>query len=291
LNWKITGTTTLTGAVVINTTNALSYTSSLSGAGITGYAFLSTLTSTANSQTHTGYDFVVTPVTGGFTGQTYNFFRLRNTTVASGDYYTIGTSQIWNGTQIYDFKFGTATSVVRNSAGAMSLRGGTSATTSMLLFEPTTASSTNNNITFNFTGGTHDIIAGALTRTWTEVLIDTATTAGNGNTINSSVLRIVPSYSVGNCTLNITGIDYNPSITGSGTITHHAVRIRSGLSAFGHTNSPTAFMDIGASVTASSALRIRSGTAPSSPNDGDIWYDGTDIKIRVGGTTKTFTIL
>ncbi|MDQ5930940.1 MAG: Pectate lyase 3 protein, partial [Patescibacteria group bacterium] len=39
-----------------------------------------------------------------------------------------------------------------------------------------------------------------------------------------------------------------------------------------------------------SSLNIPSGTAPSSPVDGDIWFDGTDIKMRIGGTTKTFTL-
>ena len=55
--------------------------------------------------------------------------------------------------------------------------------------------------------------------------------------------------------------------------------------------SGTARLDVGASTTSASALRIRSGTAPTTPNDGDIWYDGTNIYIRVGTTTKTFTII
>lgn len=45
-----------------------------------------------------------------------------------------------------------------------------------------------------------------------------------------------------------------------------------------------------ASTTASASLNIASGAAPTSPNDGDYWYDGTNVKIRVGATTKTFTI-
>jgi hypothetical protein len=56
------------------------------------------------------------------------------------------------------------------------------------------------------------------------------------------------------------------------------------------TTSPTALADIEASTTTRASLRIRSGTAPTSPNDGDIWYDGTNLKMRVGGTTKTFTL-
>lgn len=55
------------------------------------------------------------------------------------------------------------------------------------------------------------------------------------------------------------------------------------------TNTPTARLDIPASVTSAASLRIRSGTAPTSPNDGDIWYDGTDFYGRVGATTKSFT--
>ena len=45
------------------------------------------------------------------------------------------------------------------------------------------------------------------------------------------------------------------------------------------------------SVTARASLRIPSGTAPTSPVNGDIWFDGTDIKMRIGGVTKTFTLL
>ena len=57
------------------------------------------------------------------------------------------------------------------------------------------------------------------------------------------------------------------------------------------TNAPTARLDVPASVTTAASLRIRSGTAPTTPNDGDIWFDGTDIKMRIGGVTKTFTLI
>ena len=45
------------------------------------------------------------------------------------------------------------------------------------------------------------------------------------------------------------------------------------------------------STTASATLRIPSGTAPTSPVNGDIWFDGTDLKMRIGGVTKTFTLV
>jgi hypothetical protein len=48
---------------------------------------------------------------------------------------------------------------------------------------------------------------------------------------------------------------------------------------------------LGAATTAKASLRIPSGTAPTSPVNGDIWFDGTNIKMQIGGVTKTFTLL
>jgi hypothetical protein len=48
---------------------------------------------------------------------------------------------------------------------------------------------------------------------------------------------------------------------------------------------------LGASTTAKASLRIPSGTAPTSPVNGDIWFDGTNIQMRIGGVTKTFTLI
>jgi hypothetical protein len=45
-----------------------------------------------------------------------------------------------------------------------------------------------------------------------------------------------------------------------------------------------------AGTTSNAPIRFLSGVAPTSPTDGDMWYDGTDVKFRVGGTTKTFTL-
>jgi hypothetical protein len=56
-------------------------------------------------------------------------------------------------------------------------------------------------------------------------------------------------------------------------------------------NTPTAALDVKASTTSAAAMRLRSGTAPTTPNDGDIWFDGTDLKMRIGGVTKTFTLI
>lgn len=45
-----------------------------------------------------------------------------------------------------------------------------------------------------------------------------------------------------------------------------------------------------AGTTAVSGFRLTAGVAPTSPVNGDMWQDGTDLKIRVGGVTKTVTL-
>lgn len=44
-----------------------------------------------------------------------------------------------------------------------------------------------------------------------------------------------------------------------------------------------------ASTTAKSSMTITTGTAPTSPADGNFWYDGTNLKFRNSGTTRTIT--
>ncbi len=42
-------------------------------------------------------------------------------------------------------------------------------------------------------------------------------------------------------------------------------------------SAPGALIDIAGATTARASMRIRSGTAPSSPNPGDLWFDGTQL--------------
>ena len=51
----------------------------------------------------------------------------------------------------------------------------------------------------------------------------------------------------------------------------------------------TTFLGVAAGTTAKSQINLKASTAPSSPVDGDIWFDGTDLFIRVSGTTFTLT--
>lgn len=280
-----------TDRLLIADNGAITHAATLSGTGTVGITSTITTSSTANSQTLAGYNFIVTPTYGANTGVTMNTFRISATTAAA-DYYKISqgssgtsSSQIWDATGTYDFRNSSSTSILRNSVAALSLRGGTSSTSRMLQFTTTVASSTNNNAAFNFTGNTHDY-GSAVTRTNTEILNDATITSVNGSTLTYNIFDNSPGFTIGTSTATVTGYNYNPTFT-SGTFTHYAMRVQSGLSAFGHTNTPTAFMDLAASTTASASLRIRSGSAPTSPNDGEVWQDGTNYLVRGGSTTYT----
>ena len=48
---------------------------------------------------------------------------------------------------------------------------------------------------------------------------------------------------------------------------------------------------LAASTTTGATLRIPSGAVPTTPTNGDIWFDGTNLFMRIGGLTKTFTII
>jgi hypothetical protein len=122
----------------------------------------------------------------------------------------------------------------------------------------------------------------------------------NSGTLASSTLNsntgkyyeFVPTVNVTAGTPTMYLIDINPTETALGSATYYGIVNRStaALNGLG-VATPTAILDLAASSTSRASLRIRSGTAPTSPNDGDIWQDGTNIKIHIGGVTRTFTLV
>ena len=80
---------------------------------------------------------------------------------------------------------------------------------------------------------------------------------------------------------NATHFQFRAEAGGTGTLL--PVQITPGLSVAGGKAS------LAASTTSGASLNIPSGTAPTTPANGDIWSDGSDIKVRLGGTTYTLT--
>lgn len=73
------------------------------------------------------------------------------------------------------------------------------------------------------------------------------------------------------------GLYINPTLTAA--VDFRAIEVASGITI------------LGASTTAKASLRIPSGTAPTSPVNGDIWFDGTNLNVRIAGVTRTIVVL
>jgi hypothetical protein len=73
------------------------------------------------------------------------------------------------------------------------------------------------------------------------------------------------------------GLYINPTLTAAADF--RAIEVASGITI------------LGAATTAKASLRIPSGTAPTSPVNGDIWFDGTNLNVRIAGVTRTIVVL
>lgn len=133
--------------------------------------------------------------------------------------------------------------------------------------------------------------------------------SGSGSTAKLIALHINPTINqnAGATGSNIELLNFNPTLTSlAGNISCIKSNLNSGAGRLGldfsgsidhylggstsiGTTTRSSLLTLGGSTTARSSLRLLAGTAPTTPNDGDIWYDGTNIYLRVGSTTKMFT--
>ena len=126
-----------------------------------------------------------------------------------------------------------------------------------------------------------------------------STSGYSANTVFSSIVNTASSsqldFFVSNASSGfhplVAGINLNNlnafNFTFSGTETMRVTTAGLGIG----TSTVNAFLNLAGATTAKASLNITSGAAPATPNNGDIWFDGTDFKARVGGTTKTFTLI
>jgi hypothetical protein len=117
----------------------------------------------------------------------------------------------------------------------------------------------------------------------------------NGTTGNSGTL-LLRSGSQGATGTGTTGTVTFQSGNNSGSGATGSATVKTG-DASGSANSGDVILSTG-SVSAGTKGRIKLNDiinlptkTNASPTNGDIWFDGTDLKIRTGGVTKTFTIL
>ena len=92
----------------------------------------------------------------------------------------------------------------------------------------------------------------------------------------------------------LVGLDINPTFTNGvfTSVINLAARIGGNLAVVGNiyagngTTTPTAFIDISASTALQASLRLRTGVAPTSPNTGDTYQDGTHCYMFLNSTWK-----
>jgi hypothetical protein len=117
---------------------------------------------------------------------------------------------------------------------------------------------------------------------------------GSGDPVPfGGMLKIEPTYNWTAGAANIAGIDYNPTVTSLSGGVHYGILIRSGLSGFGLGSTlPVAHVHIAAGTTGIPQMKFESSAAPTGGalTNGTFWYDGTDLKFRTGGVTRTVTL-
>ena len=107
--------------------------------------------------------------------------------------------------------------------------------------------------------------------------------ANNGGTITGDYVAIYLGYGGGGTAGRIFGI-YQPDAI--------AQNYLNGVTGIGTLATAGAWLALGASTSTIAHINFAPGaTKTAALGDGDVWFDGTNFKARIGGVTKTFTIL
>jgi hypothetical protein len=109
----------------------------------------------------------------------------------------------------------------------------------------------------------------------------------------ASMLRIDPTYNWTSGAANIACLYYKPTITSLSGGVNYGVIMDSGLSGFNMGGAlPVANVHVGAGTTGIPQMKFESSAAPTGGalTNGTFWYDGTDLKFRTGGVTRTVTL-
>lgn len=146
----------------------------------------------------------------------------------------------------------------------------------------------------NFSAGSADglTFGGSVARTIQNAPNSSGSSAGTNLTINAGAAGASSTNAAGGTLAFISGLSTG---SGPGSITFGVTGNTAGSTSY---NTATTMLTIGqssitaaeevvlaASTTAATSLNIPSGTAPISPNSGDVWFDGTHLQFRNGSTT------
>lgn len=257
--WALEGTSTLTNTTTI-TSNAggrLNFNGTYTGTGT--YMLINpSITASSNGQVMTGVNISMPFNSGGFTNlQSRPLTFSIGASLSSSFSWDQSGNGFWDvstsGTEYY-IRSGGINHVIMSNAGRLTFLSGAGQTAgNAILVSPSFSNTASVGVTYR-------------------------------------TLTVAPTINATGGTSTVVGVYYAPTLTAVTGVTHYGLLVvpSACLNGFG-TGTPTAVVDIAASSTARASLRIQSGTAPTTPNNGDIWFDGTDLKLRSGGVTYTLT--
>lgn len=105
-----------------------------------------------------------------------------------------------------------------------------------------------------------------------------------GTSISSTELGVIDGVTAGTASASkAVVLDSSKNVTGVGTVDVTGLGV-------GKVAGSTNFVAIAAGTTAKAQINLAASTAPTSPADGDIWFEAGGLKIRIGGVTKTVTV-
>lgn len=312
--WALTGTNTMSGAVTNSSTNP------------TAYTWIGTATATANSQVYSNWTPTIT--TRATSSDNYKVWQLNPTITAGAASQTLyglfidaNNMSATNSPTRYPFYVDGANGdfFIDQTGSVTSQRplnlGGGIAPTSTTLNVSTAVNNTRSlwdmgthNASTGFTEAFKLQVTHAPTSGTSSVGVANFThTVNQTGSANGAITNItntlIPTAMVGNYTWMLFNtssgislsntfrwIDYNPTETS--ITTHYGLTVRSttALNSFG-VASPTAVLHLAAGTTARASLRIAPGVAPSSPNDGDRWYEDTNDRFMFRNSSASVEML
>lgn len=123
------------------------------------------------------------------------------------------------------------------------------------------------------------------------------TDSGLPNSATQTILLINPTGTFTNAgsVSSVIGLDLDIQISSVNTTgINYGVLSRYGLNGFGlGATLPVGYIHVGAGTTAIPQMKLETSAAPTGGalTNGCFWYDGTDLKFRTGGVTKTVTLV
>lgn len=138
------------------------------------------------------------------------------------------------------------------------------------------------------TSGATNVLVGsrsgeALTQGSNNIGIGSLNSVGTTGSNNIVIGQGAPASDTSSNQLNIQGIIFGQGNSATGT------SVSTGTIGIGIAAVTTTVLGLAAATTAKSSLNIPAGTAPTSPVDGDIWNDGTDLYFRDTTSQKIVT--